>query len=207
MSALDLGRYSRRMKLKLSVLIVLIPVLALGACAAPVAELGTATEDATTFTPAPSESDEAELGALDDLFSECVDPEGDGALGGDLTGAQVVNSQGLLFVSFMLAGNAQAANFDTATLQVFSYGLDGNGGYIIGTKFAGGSEVGTFVFDNTSASQENLDNGTVFADGTVAMRAPLAMVSDLADGFTWRATLSVDGQDVDECAETTVPAT
>lgn len=193
------------MHLKLSVVPLLIGMLVLSACTAPAVESESPSEEPTATASAPA--DDAQLGAVEDLFSECVDPEGDGALGGDLIGAQVVNSQGLLFVSFMLAGNAQAADFDTATLQILSYDLTGNGGYIIGTKFGGGSEIATFVFDNASASQENLDNGTVFADGTVAMRAPLATVTGLADGFTWRAILSVDGQDVDECAETTVPAT
>jgi len=166
---------------------------------------GCAAEPSPTATSDPEPSAEApSLGVLDSLDTACVDATGDGSLGGDLTTTQLIESQGLLFVTFNLAGNVQSTDFDSTTVQVLSYGLDGNGGYIIGTQFTDGSELATYVFDNTEARQENLDNGTVFADGMVAMRVPLDMVASLGAGFEWRVTLTVDGVDVDECDWVTV---
>jgi hypothetical protein len=166
----------------------------------------------TNVTPDPqsptgtAQAEQADYGVLESLSSDCIDAEGDGALGGDLTAAHLLVSQGLLFITFDLAGNVQATDFASAHAQILSYRLDGNGGYIIGTTFSNGTELANFVFDNTEARQENQTNGVVFADGTIAMRVPLALVDELSNGFTWRTTLTVNDVDVDECAEVTVPA-
>jgi len=154
--------------------------------------------------PNTESSNESVPGPLDSLDSQCVDLEGDGELGGDLTTTRLLASQGLIFVTFNLAANAQAADFGRIHLQVLSYGLDGNGGYIIGTQFARGEEIAAFVFENTESRQVNLSNGVLFADGEVAMRVPMDMVGDLSDGFEWRVTLTVDDVDVDECDWVTV---
>lgn len=180
---------------------LLIIMLLAGCAAGPGIDSPTVEPDPSATSP---DTGGPELGLLEVLDTQCVDVEGDGSLGGDLTTTQLIASQGLLFVTFNLAANAQAADFGRIHLQVLSYGLDGNGGYIIGTQFARGEEIVTFVFDNTETRQENLSNGVVFADGMVAMRAPLDMVSALSEGFEWRVTLTVDDVDVDECDWVTV---
>ncbi len=52
-----------------------------------------------------------------------------------------------------------------------------------------------------SASQENVTNGAVFADGQIAVRYPVALLEDLGAGFHWSAAVTLNGQDVDLCGD------
>ncbi len=138
---------------------------------------------------------------LPSFESTCSDEIGDNVLqDADLKTVSMRNDGTLLHVVFELASPLSESDLPSSTFQIISYGLDGYGGYILGAKFMNGTSA-IYAFDNESASQQNLDNGYVFADGTVSVRFPIADLQNYQDGISWYAALSVDGEDSDLCGE------
>ncbi len=139
------------------------------------------------------------------FFSTCVDETGDGSSGVDIQEVSLSNDGSLVFASVKLTEPVQPTDVDSLSFLTLAYSADGEQGYQFGTKFSGGSEIANFVFDTTAASQENVTNGAVFADGQVAVRYPVALLESLGPGFTWYTTVTLDGQDVDSCGDSSAP--
>jgi len=178
-------------------LVVPLAVLLLAACSAPAPP-----------TPAPTESEVAEPAdmapaepgePLPEFFSTCEDPTGDGDGLGDLVSVGLSNDGSLVFVTFTFAEPVQPSDFGRISLLTNAYPSSGEGGYQFGSQFSGGQEIANFVFDNAPASQENIANGAVFADGQASMRYPVAEVAGLGAEFSWFSVIAVDGTDVDFC--------
>lgn len=102
-----------------------------------------------------------------------------------------------MFVTFSTAAALPAKG--TVLYSVSAYSADGQKGYQMGAKFQDGQEVANFIFDNTSSKQENITNRAVAADQRVSMRYPLPSLENLGQAFTWSATVSLNGSDVDRC--------
>ncbi|MBU4214769.1 MAG: hypothetical protein KJ792_08950 [Actinobacteria bacterium] len=136
-----------------------------------------------------------------EFFSTCEDATGDGSGGVDITEVTVQNDGALVSAAMKLADPLQPSDVDELSFLTTAYSADGSIGYQFGTKFIGGAEAANFVFDFGSASQENVTNGAVFADGQIAVRYPVALLEDLGAGFHWSTAVTLNGQDVDLCGD------
>ena len=48
-------------------------------------------------------------------------------------------------------------------------------------------------------------DGAVFAEGTISVRYPIDMLSELGPGFHWYGVVTVDGSDIDSCGDANAP--
>ncbi len=70
----------------------------------------------------------------------------------------------------------------------------------LGYKIVDDAVSAHFVFDLGSATQENLDGVNVHVEPQrLVDELPPSAVADLGDDWTWRATLNMNGEDVDSC--------
>ncbi len=103
----------------------------------------------------------------------------------------------LMFMTFSTV--AAVPTTGTVLYSVTAGSADGKTGYQMGAKFQNGKEIANFVYNKATAKQENITNGAVAADLQVGARYPLSKLAGLGDSFTWSATVSVNGDDVDSC--------
>lgn len=161
----------------------------------PVASSSTAPATSSSETPAAIASSKSKI-----VESVCEDSTKDGDDGVDLKKARLLSDGSLLFVEYTLSGDLPVDG--TVLYSVTAWSTDGNTGYQLGTKFQDGEEIANFVFDKGTSTQKNITNGAVAVDGEVNVRYPLGDLTDLGDGFTWTATVTVEGTDVDDCEST-----
>ncbi len=165
---------------------VVVGVVVLSVIVGPFLNAGEEREQAEE--PAATGPDESRGGT-----SDCIDPPDDGA-GGELLSARLAIAEGVLTISYETAAPLTGPSF-SYYINIFS------NGYQIGLRFID-DEVVQFVFDFAVNEQENL-TGDYTLNGTVAsMPVPLAAVPNLEESFDYTAVITVDGQDVDECAAT-----
>ncbi|MBO0609883.1 hypothetical protein [Myceligenerans salitolerans] len=130
----------------------------------------------------------------------CEDERGDGSGVVDIKDVTLSNDGSLVFASVVFTDPIQATDVDGLSFLVTASSADGDGAsYQFGTKFGAGVETANFVFDLSTATQENVTNGAVFADGQVAVRYPVELLDHLGPAFEWYAVVTLDGQDVDSC--------
>ena len=129
----------------------------------------------------------------------CEDEQGDGSGAVDIKGVTLSNDGSLVFASVAFADQIQATDVDRLSFLVTASSADGGASYQFGTKFGAGVETANFVFDLSAATQENVTNGAVFADGQLAVRYPVDLLESLGPAFEWYAVVTLDGQDADSC--------
>jgi len=180
-------------------LLVVAASFALSGCGAPEVDPEPA---ATTEEADPAISEAADF---PDFFSTCTDQAGDGAQGIDISEASLHSDGTLVYATATLAEPIQPSDVGEFGYLVSAFSEDGETGYQFGTKFLDGSEIANFVFDMGAASQENVTNGAVFADGMISVRYPVDLLSDLGPGFHWYGVVTLDGADIDSCGDTDAP--
>ena len=171
-----------------------VALLALSGCASTPASKSEEPTDATSTI-----EETIAAPALPEFDSTCDDTAGDGASGADIARVELSSDGSLVFLTYRLADNVQPQDFDRISFLTTAFSADGEQGYQFGSIFTGGFESSNFVFDFGTATQKNITNGAVFADGKVGMRYPVADLEKLGPDFTWYAVVSVDSEDVDFC--------
>lgn len=179
--------------------ILAVGLLSLTACGSTEAEPANEAAPITTSaaTQAATPTKDAAEGESEILESICEDARGDGET--DLHSARLLSDGTLMFLTYELEDDVPSSG--TVLYSVTAWNDAGDAGYQIGTKFQNGQEIANFVYDMTASEQENITNGAVHADGQVSTRYPLDSLSGLGDSFTWSATVTVDGKDVDRCPD------
>lgn len=129
----------------------------------------------------------------------CKDSTKDGQDGVDLKSARLLSNGSLLFVEYELVGDLPETG--TVFFSVMASSADGEKSYQVGTKFQDNVEIENFVFDSATATQKNIANGAVAADGKVAVRYPLGDLERLGGKFRRDANVSVEGTDIDRCPD------
>jgi hypothetical protein len=129
----------------------------------------------------------------------CEDERGDGSGGVDIEDVTLSNDGSLVFASVTFTDRIQATDVDALSFLVTANSAVGGPIYQFGTKFNAGIETANFVFDLSAATQENVTNGAVFADGQLAVRYPVELLEPLGPAFEWYAVVTLDGQEVDFC--------
>ena len=79
--------------------------------------------------------------------------------------------------------------------------VDGGGIYQLGLKLVGRDAI-RFVFDFGSSRQENLSPTYTAESKRLLVAFPLASFRAVGKGFSWSATTTYAGADVDDCPET-----
>ncbi|MCO4276721.1 hypothetical protein NG701_20265 [Pseudarthrobacter sp. HLT3-5] len=171
--------------------ILAVSVLALTGCAT--ATSASPSASAKTPAPSPTTTTKAEIGE-----SICKDEAADStAKTVDIDQVRLLSDGKLMFMTFNTVADVPTTG--RVLYSVTAWSPDGKTGYQFGTKFQNGKETDNFVFNISKAKQENITNGAVAADKQVSARYPLAQLAGLGDKFSWSATVTVDGTDVDRC--------
>lgn len=164
-----------------------------GASAQPAASVATSAAASPSPTQSATSAVASQIGE-----SVCEDPAGDSTSPAvDLERVRLLSDGKLMFVTFSMV--AAVPTSGTVLYSISAYSADGQKGYEIGAKFQNGKEIANFIFDSTSSKQENITNRAVAADKQVSMRYPIPSLKNLGESFTWRATVSLNGSDVDKC--------
>lgn len=192
--------------------IAAITVLALVGCSAgePTEPTSSTVESAAssnpvssaedTATPTPKPTPESPTPSASQIVeSVCDDAAGDGDGAADLDQVTLLSDGDLLFITYKVPEDLPSTG--TVLYSVTAWNSDGDTGYQIGTKFQDDVEIANYIFSFDSSSQKNLDNGTVAVTGEVNARYPLNDLDGLGEEFTWSATITVDGTDVDRCSD------
>jgi hypothetical protein len=160
---------------------VLVALAVLSACSEdePTAEVR--EEEPADTTPSASEE------------SDCIDPPDDGD-GGELLSARLAIDEDVLTVTYQTAVPLTGPSF-SYYINIFS------NGYQIGLRSID-DEVIQFVFDFNENEQENLTGEYALNGNVASMFVPLSAVPNLDESFEYTAVITIDGQDVDECAAT-----
>jgi len=140
-----------------------------------------------------------------EFYSTCTDDRGDGSNGVDIEDVSLSNDGSLVFASVTLSEPIEPADVNDLSFLTLARSADGESSYQFGTKFLEGAEIANFVFDMNTSYQENVTNGAVFADGQVSVRYPVALLESLGSDFTWVATVTQGGKDVDSCGDESSP--
>lgn len=132
--------------------------------------------------------------------SECPDPARDvpGAQpGSDITKVTLRSDGMTLSVTYDLSG-MPTAPADGAS-WILKVQVDGGGTYQLGLKLVG-REVFRFVFD-FGGKQENLSPTYTAESGRLLVAFPLASFRAVGKNFSWSATTTYAGKDIDDCPE------
>lgn len=160
--------------------------------------VGCSGADTATSVPADSPSSETTAkGGVGE--SICDDVIGDSSGIVDLEQVQLVSDGTLMFLTFDAVSDVPTTG--TALYSATAWSEDGETGYQIGVKFEDGQEIANFVYNLTDYTQKNLTNAAVTADSRVSVRYPLSELEGLGETFSWSATVTVDGTDVDRCPD------
>ena len=133
--------------------------------------------------------------------SECTDPARDvpGAQpGSDITKVTLRSDGTTLSVTYDLSG-MPTAPADGAS-WILKVQVDGGGIYQLGLKLVG-REASRFVFDFGPARQENLTPTYTAEDRRLVVAFPLASFRAVGKSFSWSATTTYAGKDIDDCPE------
>lgn len=165
----------------------------LGACGgADQDDSAAAPPRATQSEPSPTEASPQtdSTGAVVTVPPSCEDAEGDSSGGLDLTSVTVFRTPEAIIFGYTYSGTLPS------TGSLLFAASDGSRQY--GYKLVDGQESSHFIFNFSGAQQENVEeDAEVGASETRFSFAPDAVdVAKLAGGT---ATISVDGNDIDEC--------
>ncbi len=161
----------------------------------------TTTERATTTTerPTTSTAQRTTTTASPAKMSTCTDTTGDASgapPNGDLVSVRLRLTDDALMVTYEMAGDVPSGG---ETLWSVSASPDPDTSLQLGYKVVGAEQF-VFVFDSAAARQENLKPDLAEASGrTVTVSYPAEDVDQLGDEFEYHATMSLNGQDVDQC--------
>ncbi|QDG88070.1 hypothetical protein NIBR502770_05910 [Pseudarthrobacter sp. NIBRBAC000502770] len=175
--------------------ILVVAAVTLTGCGTSADAVPVQTQKSAATTASTAASSKAEIGE-----SICKDAAGDSKSSAvDLGQVRLLSDGSLVFVTFTTTANIPTSG--TVLYSVTAWSPDGKTGYQLGAKFQNGKEVANFVYNVVTNKQENITNGAVAADKTVSTRYPLAKLVGLGDTFSWSGSVTVDGADVDRCAD------
>lgn len=125
----------------------------------------------------------------------CEDATGDGGAV-DITSVTLTTTGGLLTATWQLASPPPAG---TTSYILTVANPDGSKAGQLGAKYQGTTKVAQFVYDMSTARQENVTTPGWMDGTTVSASFPLNSIHQFGNPFTWRATTTQNGNDVDTC--------
>jgi hypothetical protein len=129
--------------------------------------------------------------------ASAADTEGDGE-DADLLSVTLDGNATGLAVKYELG--SKLPSFGTALLVIYATTPSGDQSWQLGLKYIDG-ESNVFVFDMTTAAQENVDATPQVVASAVSVNYPAKSVMALGPSFKWRAVSNIDGADVDACPD------
>lgn len=168
------------------------PVLLLTACGSGEAE----AVDPPASSPSATTEPSSPAATTVDTSASCVSPAGDSTGVLDLTGVEVTASGDDVTITFTYAGEVPTTGSALWSVTVAS--ADEQTARQLGFKVIDGTPS-AFVYDMSTATQENLTPASGPAGGTLTQTFAASAGDGLGEGWTWHAVLSVEGTDVDTC--------
>jgi len=180
--------------------ITVLTAISLAACGSPSAT--SSGDSVPTGTTSPARTSSAATPTTQAAgqplgHASATDKNGDGGEADLLTVSLDGTTSGLR-ITYKL--RTQPSTTGTTLLAIAASSLSGDQSRQLGVKYIDGA-ANVFVFDMTSATQDNVDATPQVSAESVSITFPAESVAPLGSSFKWRAVSNVDGTDTDSCPD------